>query len=1096
MSQLPLRQGQNGGNGYINGYYSHDTSNHYDQDYNDGGPVGGEGAGAAWREQRDVEFHDGATSAESDSQEPHTLPHSRGQDSESVNGTWAEKPDIGGQAWAEQSRSRGDGTARVGDGQGSRQIEDVLQHIQQDWNFMTRDDCVPVQVALQLMDTSTLGRADRYSDFQQTHQQLQKALKAIVNEHHQGFNSSIGTFHKIQSSIQSSQNRVKSLKDSLTQAKASLSTTKPELQGLATSSQKFDDILQVLRQVEQLQLVPEKLDARISEKRFLTAVDVLQDALRLIRRSELEDIGALTDLRVYFSSQETSVTDILIEELHDHLYLKSPYCQDRWKPYAQDQNEAVETDSPTASLANSWGRALYNFLHKLNTTSPMTEDTSRNPEADSFYYIQMIIESLNKMGRLDIAVDRMEQRLPVELFTVVDRTNNEVDHRHPSHVRGQAKTKKRFIDFGLTPTDGRSNVLLDLLWTMYSKFEAIAEGHRVVHDVVAGIIKREGLRNAGSLTSGFKELWKLYQSEMRSLLHDYLATDGNIAYRSGHAPTSGANMFQRNHRDRTKTMFKLSNLDKGSVDMNAEQEDLDHILESSVPGLVSKSKRRSGANIDKIESNQDGSATGHKLLVDPSVFNMSLLLPPSLFFLQRLKDIVPPGSDIVISTLTAFLDDFLVNVFQPQLDETVTELCTQSFIELDAFQQDPQWPQYARKPIFKGTSTFFSIINAFCKMLDTIPYDQAFTQLIIAQMVTYYDKCCGWYKALVTRAHIQAQGGIRLKTAAALAEAGEVRDVISKLWQAEAGELHGLLDNETALLIMKANEMPLEPYDIISDRKSVAALSLLYTSMQWLASKLARLRHITDRAADSSHQEAGRFGQSRRWTLLYATRLRDSSLPVYLPMTPDTAVAFDGIVSSFQELAMTVLFTLHIDIRCGIIHMIERCLHGNYQLEQPANDADGNVLALNADLVSFDENITSYLRERARDFITTGLGFLLDQLLVTNASHINTMNLNGCGRMQLNILVLQQNLKNIEDDVALARSAQFFDFFTEGPDAIIARAKETGGKDLGFSYEELKLLVELCYSEGLKSSNREVATTAKRALNDHLLALSEHLWQT
>ena len=56
---------------------------------------------------------------------------------------------------------------------------------------------------------------------------------------------------------------------------------------------------------EQLQLVPEKLEARISEKRFLTAVEVLQDALETIRRPEIENIGALTDLRVYFSNQET-----------------------------------------------------------------------------------------------------------------------------------------------------------------------------------------------------------------------------------------------------------------------------------------------------------------------------------------------------------------------------------------------------------------------------------------------------------------------------------------------------------------------------------------------------------------------------------------------------------------------------------------------------------------------------------------------------------------------------------------------------------------------------------------------------------------------
>lgn len=54
-----------------------------------------------------------------------------------------------------------------------------------------------------------------------------------------------------------------------------------------------------------LQAVPEQLDARIADKQFLTAVELLQDALRMIRRSEMESIGALADLRVYFSNQET-----------------------------------------------------------------------------------------------------------------------------------------------------------------------------------------------------------------------------------------------------------------------------------------------------------------------------------------------------------------------------------------------------------------------------------------------------------------------------------------------------------------------------------------------------------------------------------------------------------------------------------------------------------------------------------------------------------------------------------------------------------------------------------------------------------------------
>ena len=60
-------------------------------------------------------------------------------------------------------------------------IEDVLKFIQEEWDFMTKDGCVPVQVALQLMDPSSLGRADRYNEFQQTHTQLQRSLKSIVN---------------------------------------------------------------------------------------------------------------------------------------------------------------------------------------------------------------------------------------------------------------------------------------------------------------------------------------------------------------------------------------------------------------------------------------------------------------------------------------------------------------------------------------------------------------------------------------------------------------------------------------------------------------------------------------------------------------------------------------------------------------------------------------------------------------------------------------------------------------------------------------------------------------------------------------------------
>lgn len=100
--------------------------------------------------------------------------------------------------------------------------------------------------------------------------------------------------------------------------------------------------------------------------------------------------------------------------------------------------------------------------------------------------------------------------------------------------------------------------------------------------------------------------------------------------------------------------------------------------------------------------------------------------------------------------------------------------------------------------------------------------------------------------------------------------------------------------------------------------------------------------------------------------------------------------------------------------------------------------------------------------------------------------------------MQLNILVLQQNLKNIESNASLQYSALFFDLFMEGPEAIVARAKKYG-KGFGvpgglFGEAVVKGLVELWYGERLKDERREVGVQARRQLDAQLLEISEFMY--
>ncbi len=191
------------------------------------------------------------------------------------------------------------------------------------------------------------------------------------------------------------------------------------------------------------------------------------------------------------------------------------------------------------------------------------------------------------------------------------------------------------------------------------------------------------------------------------------------------------------------------------------------------------------------------------------------------------------------------------------------------------------------------------------------------------------------------------------------------------------------------------------------------------------------------------------------------------------------------------------------EIRCQIIHALTLALSPSsapYLLEQVVNDPDPRIINLNADLVSYDETVVRFLRDKEISFVREGLGLLIDNFLVTNAGMVKAMNPYGCGRMQLNILVLQQNLKNIEADVSLNRAARFFDLFTEGPDAVVKQAKEEkeaggSGKEM-FTYEESKTLVELCYSEQISNTERGISTGAKRQMGEHLLQLSEYMWQS
>lgn len=100
---------------------------------------------------------------------------------------------------------------------------------------------------------------------------------------------------------------------------------------------------------DNLKQVPDQLESLIGDKHFLRAALLLVRSRKTINRPELAEMGALADLKAYLVSQETvspallhvtyvqTLADILVEELHSHIYLKTFYSDSRWRPYFPGQ---------------------------------------------------------------------------------------------------------------------------------------------------------------------------------------------------------------------------------------------------------------------------------------------------------------------------------------------------------------------------------------------------------------------------------------------------------------------------------------------------------------------------------------------------------------------------------------------------------------------------------------------------------------------------------------------------------------------------------------------------------------------------------------
>ena len=80
-------------------------------------------------------------------------------------------------------------------------LKEVYNTIKYDWPQMLREDANPIEMAVALLDDTSVGLAHRLQEFNMLKESSEQALRSVVNEHYDLFNKSMGSYNTLLSTM-------------------------------------------------------------------------------------------------------------------------------------------------------------------------------------------------------------------------------------------------------------------------------------------------------------------------------------------------------------------------------------------------------------------------------------------------------------------------------------------------------------------------------------------------------------------------------------------------------------------------------------------------------------------------------------------------------------------------------------------------------------------------------------------------------------------------------------------------------------------------------------------------------------------------------
>ncbi|WFD27332.1 Xaa-Pro aminopeptidase [Malassezia nana] len=964
----------------------------------------------------------------------------------------------------------------VNDEERFRLLQAVLRKLTREWGFLLDAEFNPVRLSLALLPTGSLHA--HAGEFASLASLIESSLQGTLDDHYDSFATAITLHHGMISTLGTSQDGMAAARRKLKGARDALGARRADFEQMWHRLESVKEAMRVLGLLEQLRSVPDELESLMTAKRFLEATQLLMRSLRMIQRSDLAELGATADLRAYLRTQERALLDILIEELQSHLYLKNYWCETRWRAYVPGQDDLPDVVLGADESDSGGTSKLLPFLSSVRARIPYQDPERHEPEIrraeeaaadapleatdpasaasreeDSFVYMSLLLESLAQLGKLGYALDTVAQLVPMELYQLVDATLEDMEAWHEVRTSGTATVRAEAVLLAPHAThsvldDGHPRrsfslrgappprihpstelvalqhdmeTMRDFFWTLFSKLEAVLCAHRAVQEVASVLIARANPDDGHAAdrasvetgTAALARVWDAVQHEVQALLSDYLADDAErVPTTQSVVPLDVVLRASRYERERT-TLFRLRAPARPSAAIKTAADVVNAALHANVPGLVGQDVAQQ-AVLEPRTRGDEYLGTGHRRLVAPFTFTVSVLIPPTLAFVRRVAQVLPhdvaTGGDFAL-----FLQAFVQERFLPLLGDQVQALVQALSHAHDAFHAEPGARVRAARPVVRSAVQLVSLVDSLYSMMQAAPFEQAsYTRLIILAFLAFYVACNARYKALVAE-DAQVLGG-PYRLSAVWVQRPEMYACLAAALEASPGSARAgdVQRAEARNELRLAEAYEIRRSDLITSRKCFLALGALQHSLHWLSTHLQQFR-----IGDSSDEE--------------------KDLP--LPATPTLASTWADVPRMYTTLAHTVLMTLRVELRLKALQALAQALQGSYVTDVHNMEPDVHIVDLNTELAACHEIFKESMLPEHHAFVFDGLDVLMDAVLTQAVTRLPAINRFGVTKMLRNILSVQQNLKNIVDEprrIDLERSKRLWELLTKEPEQWLA----------------------------------------------------------